>query len=85
MPTFVALLRGINVGKSKRIPTQALRVLLCGLGYFNVAMLLNSGNAVFRVAKGTAAKHAAYLHCVKGIRGKIRDYEKLGNGAQVAG
>lgn len=59
MPTFVALLRGVNVGKGKRVPMAALRDLLTGLGYTEVATLLNSGNAVFRAATGTAARHAA--------------------------
>jgi uncharacterized protein (DUF1697 family) len=57
--TFVALLRGINVGKANRIPMAGLRALLEGLGYTDVTTLLNSGNAVFRAAKGTPAKHAA--------------------------
>ena len=59
MPTFVALLRGVNVGKAKRVPMAELRDLLSGLGYTGVATLLNSGNAVFRAARGTAAKHSA--------------------------
>jgi len=59
MPTFVALLRGINVGKAKRVPMTELRAVLSGLGYTGVATLLNSGNAVFRAPSGTPAKHAA--------------------------
>ncbi len=59
MPTFVALLRGVNVGKAKRVPMAELRDLLSGLGYTGVATLLNSGNAVFRAARGTPAKHSA--------------------------
>ena len=59
MPTFVALLRGVNVGKAKRVPMVELRALLSGLGYTGVATLLNSGNAVFRAARGTPAKHSA--------------------------
>src|ERR1700680_3453678 len=59
MPTFVALLRGINVGKAKRVAMADLRVLLSGMGYTGVATLSNSGNAVFRAATGTAAKHSA--------------------------
>ncbi len=58
MTTFVALLRGINVGKAKRVPMAELRALLTGLGYTGVATLLNSGNVVFRAARGVAAKHA---------------------------
>ena len=59
MPRFVALLRGINVGKAKRVPMAELRALLTEIGYTGVATLLNSGNAVFRAAKGISAKHAA--------------------------
>ncbi|WP_349740634.1 DUF1697 domain-containing protein [Roseateles cavernae] len=58
MPQFVALLRGINVGKAKRIPMADLRGLLAELGYTDIATLLNSGNAVFRAATGTPAQHA---------------------------
>jgi uncharacterized protein (DUF1697 family) len=61
MPTFVALLRGVNVGKAKRVPMADLRGLLEGLGYTGVATLLNSGNAVFRAGKGTPAKLAAHI------------------------
>jgi uncharacterized protein (DUF1697 family) len=42
MPTFVVLLRGVNVGKAKRVPMAAFRDLLAGLGYTNVVTLLNS-------------------------------------------
>ena len=59
MPTFVALLRGVNVGKARRIPMAGLRDVLMGLGYTGVATLLNSGNAVFRAGKGTPARHAS--------------------------
>ena len=52
MPAFVALLRGVNVGKAKRVPMAELRDLLSSLGYTGVATLLNSGNAVFRALAG---------------------------------
>jgi len=61
MTTFVALLRGINVGKAKRVPMAGLRALLSELGYAGVATLLNSGNAVFRAAKGAPRRHAAQI------------------------
>jgi uncharacterized protein (DUF1697 family) len=62
VPTFVALLRGVNnVGKTKRVPMVELRALLSGLGYTGVATLLNSGNAVFRAPGGTPAKHSAAI------------------------
>lgn len=40
----VALIRGINVGKAKRVAMADLRALVEGLGYSNVRTLLNSGN-----------------------------------------
>jgi uncharacterized protein (DUF1697 family) len=58
MPRYVALFRGINVGKAKRIAMADLRVLFGKLGYTDVATLLNSGNAVFTGAAERAAKHA---------------------------
>ena len=58
MPTFVALLRGINVGKAKRLPMADLRTLLTGLGYEDVKTLLNSGNAVFTARSGSESFHA---------------------------
>ena len=55
---YVALFRGINVGKAKRIAMADLRVLLAKLGYTDVATLLNSGNAVFTSDTAPAGKHA---------------------------
>jgi uncharacterized protein (DUF1697 family) len=45
--THVALLRGINVGKAKRVAMADLRRLFEDLGYEDVRTLLNSGNVVF--------------------------------------
>ena len=55
MPRFVALFRGINVGKAKRIAMADLRTLLESLGYGQVRTLLNSGNAVFTAAGAASA------------------------------
>ena len=52
--TFIALLRGVNVGKAKRIAMADLRSLIADLGFADVRTLLNSGNVVFRgAAKST--------------------------------
>lgn len=59
MARFVALLRGVNVGKSKRVPMAELRKLLTALGYSDVQTLLNSGNAVFESAGRSTTKHAS--------------------------
>ena len=61
MTAFVALLRGVNVGKAKRVPMAEWRAQLEALGYGEVATLLNSGNAVFSSKGGTSAKHAAAI------------------------
>jgi uncharacterized protein (DUF1697 family) len=61
MKRHIALLRGINVGKAKRIAMADLRALMEGLGYANVRTLLNSGNAVFDAPGGTPAAHARKL------------------------
>jgi uncharacterized protein (DUF1697 family) len=47
MTAYVALLRGINVGRNKRLAMADLRALLQGLGYHDVRTHLQSGNAVF--------------------------------------
>jgi uncharacterized protein (DUF1697 family) len=54
----VALLRGINVGKAKRIAMADLRALVAELGYGDVSTLLNSGNVVF-TAPGADPEDAA--------------------------
>ena len=71
LAAFVALLRGVNVGKAKRVPMAGLRALLSGLGYTDVATLLNSGNAVFRSAESSPARHAS------AIAGAIADRMKI--------
>lgn len=43
----IALLRGINVGRAKRVAMGDLRQLIGELGFTNVRTLLNSGNVVF--------------------------------------
>jgi uncharacterized protein (DUF1697 family) len=50
----VALLRGINVGKAKRIAMSDLRALCESLGYGDVKTLLNSGNVVFSAPRADA-------------------------------
>lgn len=51
---YVALLRGINVGRNNRIGMERLRQLLGDLGYGDVVTYLQSGNAIF-----TAPGHSA--------------------------
>jgi uncharacterized protein (DUF1697 family) len=54
MPTYAALLRGINVGRNKRIGMADLRSLVEGLGHESVRTHLQSGNIVFDSRKRSA-------------------------------
>jgi uncharacterized protein (DUF1697 family) len=47
MPTHVALLRGINVGKGNRVAMADLRAAVGSLGHADVTTYINSGNVVF--------------------------------------
>lgn len=58
MPRFVALLRGVNVGKGNRIAMADFRRLLEGAGCTDVLTLLNSGNAVFGNVGRSSSAHA---------------------------
>ncbi len=55
MPTFIALLRGINVGGRKILPMADLRRLAGSLGLRNAKTLLQSGNLVFDEPRRSAA------------------------------
>ena len=48
MTTYVALLRGVNVGGKKKVAMADLRGLLTDLGFQDGQSLLQSGNLVFR-------------------------------------
>jgi uncharacterized protein (DUF1697 family) len=48
MTTYIALLRGINVGGNKKVAMADLRELLNALGFADPRSLLQSGNLVFR-------------------------------------
>ena len=55
MPTFIALIRGINVGGNKKLSMADLKSVCESLGYTNVRTLLNSGNVVFDAKRAKAA------------------------------
>ena len=54
MTTFVALLRGINVGGNMPVKMDALRTLVSGLGHTEVTTYIQSGNVVFKSRAGAA-------------------------------
>ncbi len=51
MPIYIALLRGINVGRNKRIKMDELRKSFEALGLDHVATYIQSGNIVFKAGK----------------------------------
>lgn len=53
---YVALVRGINVGRNKRVSMADLRDLLMSLGYTAVRTHLQSGNAVLTSHRGDPAQ-----------------------------
>ncbi|MFE0253855.1 DUF1697 domain-containing protein [Streptomyces sp. NPDC059010] len=57
--TYAALLRGINVGGSRKVPMADLRTLLTGLGLDGVRTYLQSGQAVFSADRGDEESLAA--------------------------
>ena len=59
--TYIALLRGINVGKAKRVAMADLRAVIESLGYTDARTLLNSGNAVFSSARALRRNAAEEL------------------------
>ncbi|MEY8850123.1 DUF1697 domain-containing protein [Psychroserpens sp. XS_ASV72] len=46
MNTYIALLRGINVGGHKKVPMAELRKLLTNSGFENVSTYIQSGNVI---------------------------------------
>ena len=75
MTACVALIRGINVGRAKRIAMAELRDMVERQGHENVRTLLNSGNVVFDAKRANTAKIALALR--KGIE------ERFGIAAHV--
>ena len=55
MQTWIALLRGINVGGKNILPMKQLAALLEDLGCSHVKTYIQSGNAVFRSKRHSPA------------------------------
>ena len=61
MHTFVALLRGINVGGKTMIPMPELKSLFASLGLEDVTTYIQSGNVVFSTSSGDGQALAAAI------------------------
>lgn len=57
MTTYIAMLRGINVGGNTPVRMDALRSLVAGLGHTQVTTYIQSGNVLFK-SGATATKVA---------------------------
>ena len=62
MPTYIAMLRGVNVSGHKPLSMERLRAALAPLGFTSVKTYLQSGNVVFEAAKGSPLALAAKIH-----------------------
>ena len=54
MATYVAFLRGINLGPAKKVSMPRLRELAEDLGYTDVSTYINSGNLILTAADAAA-------------------------------
>lgn len=61
LKTYIALLRGINVGGNNKLPMRELAALLEGLGLQNVKTYIQSGNVVFQSDQRDAAGLSAAI------------------------
>jgi uncharacterized protein (DUF1697 family) len=51
MPTYISMLRGINLGGHKLVKMERLRALFESLGFSRVRTYINSGNVIFEAGK----------------------------------
>jgi uncharacterized protein (DUF1697 family) len=61
MATFIALLRGINIGGNHPLPMKELSALLTEMGLRDVQTYIQSGNVVFRCDEKNKAALAAKI------------------------
>ncbi len=61
VPTYVALLRGINVGGRNKVAMADLRALMVRLGHTDVETYIQSGNVVFTSGDSDSTTLAAAL------------------------
>lgn len=61
MPTWIALLRGINVGGKNKLPMAELKATLEALGGTGVQTYIQSGNVVFQSSQRSAGRLQAAI------------------------
>jgi uncharacterized protein (DUF1697 family) len=55
MPTYISMLRGINILGRKRVEMARLREMFEGMGFEQVRTYINSGNVVFKTGKNATS------------------------------
>lgn len=71
MTSYVALLRGVNLGGNKMVAMADLREMLTALGFEDAKTLLQSGNAVFRAEAQPTARLEQLLEAETAKRLKL--------------
>ncbi len=59
--TYLALLRGVNVGGKNKLPMKALVEICCGIGCGDVRTYIQSGNAIFSADPAIQSTLAALI------------------------
>ena len=73
MATYVAFLRGVNLGPNNKIAMPALRAMAEDLGYTDVATYINSGNLIITSPKKTATLEREISKAIKDTFGRPID------------
>jgi uncharacterized protein (DUF1697 family) len=71
--TYVAFLRGVNLGPNNKISMPQLRAMAEDLGYTEVATYINSGNLIVRSAKKAGALEREIANAIKDTFGHSID------------
>ncbi len=79
-----ALIRGINVGRAKRVAMADLRALVTELGYSDVRTLLNSGNVVFTAPHAEPGDAAARIEQALAVTLGVNARVTVLSGAELA-
>ncbi len=71
MKTWIALLRGINVGGHRKLPMKELVSMLHDVGCEDARTYIQSGNAVFRAEGDLSEEIATAIDRAKGFRPEV--------------
>ncbi len=70
MPTYVALLRAVNVGGTGTLPMSDLKAMCIAEGFERVRTYIASGNVVFSADRSEAEIKARLEKCLKAYAGR---------------